>query len=92
MMYVEMTVEEAMKTCGKNAKVLVAIQNLENDNDEDIIFVRRKKEEYKDLFDDIKTAASFYDDFVKQLRLFTVKQDIYNIRPEGIQKIILLRE
>ena len=29
--YAEMTVEEAMKKCGKNAKVLVAIQNLEEE-------------------------------------------------------------
>ena len=90
--YVEMTVEEAMKRCKKNAKVLVATQNLEDKNEPDIIFVKKRKEEYEELFEDVKTAASLYDDFVKQLRLFTEKQDVYNIRAKGIQKIILLRE
>ena len=77
--YAEMTVEEAMKKCGKNAKVLVAIQNLEEENT-DVIF------------ENIKTVASLYDDFIKQLNLFTEKQDIYNIKPKGMQKIILLKE
>ena len=90
-MYVEMTIEEAMKKCGKNAKVLVAIQNLEEENT-DVIFVNKKREEYNELFEDIKTVASLYDDFIKQLNLFTEKQDIYNIKPKGMQKIILLKE
>lgn len=89
--YAEMTVEEAMKKCGKNAKVLVAIQNLEEENT-DVIFVNKKREEYNELFEDIKTVASLYDDFIKQLNLFTEKQDIYNIKPKGMQKTILLKE
>lgn len=89
--YAEMTVEEAMKKCGKNAKVLVAIQNLEEENT-DVIFVNKKREEYNELFEDTKTVASLYDDFIKQLNLFTEKQDIYNIKPKGMQKIILLKE
>ena len=44
------------------------------------------------MFEDVKTVASACDDFVKQLRLFTEKQNIYNIEPRGIQKIILLKE
>lgn len=92
MRYVEMTVEEAMKTCGKNAKVLVAVQNLEEEMEEDIIFTKKKREEYKELFDNIKTVASIYDDFVRQLNLFTEKQDIYNIKPRGVRKIVLLKE
>ena len=32
------------------------------------------------------------DDLIKQLRLFTEHQDILNIRPQGIQKIVLMRE
>lgn len=89
--YAEMTVEDAMKKCGKKAKVLVAVQNLEKD-DTDIVFIKKKREEYNELFEDIKTVASLYSDFVKQLSLFTEKQDIYNIKPKGLQKIILLKE
>ena len=32
MQYIEMTVEEAKKRCRKNAKILVAIQDLKDDN------------------------------------------------------------
>lgn len=90
MKYVEMTIEEAVKRCNKNKKVLVAIQDLEDDNT-DIIFVQKCKEEYQSMFDDVQTVASACDDFVKQLRLFTERQNIYNIQPKGLQKIILLK-
>ena len=91
MRYVEMTIEEAMKRCNKNKKVLVAIQDLEDDNS-DVVFVQKERSEYQSVFEDVKTVASACDDFVKQLRLFTEKQNIYNIEPRGRQKIILLKE
>ena len=91
MRYIEMTIEEAMKRCNKNKKVLVAVQDLEDDNI-DVVFVQKERNEYQTIFEDVKTVASACDDFVKQLRLFTEKQNIYNIEPRGIQKIILLKE
>lgn len=91
MQYVEMTIEEAMKRCNKNAKVLVAIQNLEED-DCDVVFVKKRRDEYQSIFNDVKTVASLCDDFVKQLNLFTEKQNIYNVQPHGKKKIILLKE
>ena len=91
MKYVEMTIEEAMKRCNKNKKVLVAVHDLE-DNNGNVIFVQKGRNEYQSMFEDVKTVASACDDFVKQLRLFTEKQNIYNIEPRGIQKIILLKE
>ena len=91
MQYVEMTIEDAMKHCNRKKKVLVAIQDLE-DNDTDIIFVPKKQGEYNEVFEDVKTVASLCDDFVKQLKLFTEKQDIKNIQPYGIQKTVLLNE
>lgn len=93
MQYIEMTIEEAWKKCNKNDKVLVAVKNLEkNDEDIDIIFVKKEKNEYQTIFEDVKTVASICDDFVKQLKLFTEKQNIYNIKPHGFQKTILLKE
>ena len=86
-----MTVEEAMRKCNKNTKLLVAVQNLEED-DIDVIINPKRREEYGKVFEDIKTAASFNDDFVEQLKLFTEIQDIYNIRQKGFQKTVLLRE
>ena len=91
MKYVEISIEEAMKRCKKNAKVLVAEQDLEDDN-VDVAFIQKGRNEYQSMFEDVKTVASACDDFVKQLRLFTEKQNIYNIEPRGIQKIILLKE
>lgn len=91
MKYAEMTVEEATKMCNKNATVLVAVQDLEDDN-ADVIFVKKRKSEYECLFKDAKTIASLCDDFMKQLNVFTKKQDIRNIIPHGIQRTILLKE
>ena len=91
MKYVEMTIEEAMKRCNKNKRVLVAVQDLEDDNT-DVIFVRKERSEYRTIFEDVHTVASICDDFVKQLRLFTEKQNIPNIEPHGYQKTILLKE
>lgn len=91
MRYIEMTIEEAMKRCNKNKKVLVAVQDLEDDNI-DVVFVQKERNEYQTIFEDVKTVASACDDFVRQLRLFTEKQNIYNVEPRGLQKIILLKE
>lgn len=91
MQYVEMTVKEAKKRCKKNAKVLVAIQDLEDKN-LDVVFTSKKRGDYDELFEDVKTVASLCDDFVKQLNLFTEKQDIRNIRPYGVKKTVMLRE
>lgn len=90
-MYVEMTIEEAMKKCKKNTKILVAIQDLAEENF-DIIFIPKKENEYKEVFEDVKTVASLCNDFVKQLKLFTETQDIYNIRPHGYLKTVLLKK
>lgn len=91
MQYVEMSVGDAMKKCKKNAKILVAIQDLTDEN-VDIVFVQKRGSDYKDVFEDVKTVASLCDDFISQLKLFTEKQDIRDIRPYGIQKIVILRE
>lgn len=92
MQYVEMSIEEAMKRCKKNAKILVATQDL-TDNNADIIFVQKKGSDYKELFEDVKTVASLTDDFVEQLKLFTEQQkDIMHIRPYGLQRIVIMRE
>lgn len=90
-MFIEMTVEEAMKLCGKNAKVLVAVKNLENEEDTENVFVKKTKKDYDELFQDAKTVAALFDDFFKQLQLYNVKQDIYNVKSKGVQKTILLR-
>ena len=91
MKLVEMTVDEAREVLGGQAKVLVAIQNLEDETDINIRFSHKKKEDYEHILSDVETVASICDDFVKQLRCFTVKQDLKNIIPRGVQKIVLIR-
>lgn len=91
MRYVEIPIDEAIRKCKKNAKILVAIQDLKDD-DVDIVFVQKKSSDYQEVFEDVETAASLCDDFVKQLKLFTEKQDIKNIQPYGLQKTVLLKQ
>lgn len=91
MKYIEMTVEDAMKYCNKNDKVLVAIQDLESE-DMDITFVSKRRHEYGDIFRDAKTISSMCDDLIKELSVFTEKQDLTSIQPRGLHKIVLLRE
>lgn len=84
----ERAIELLQKSKGK--KVLVAIQDLECD---DIVpFSPVLKKECESMIEDAETLISLADDFVKQLRLFTEKQnDLENIRAVGHQQIILLR-
>lgn len=91
MQYIEMSIEEAMKRCKKNAKILVATQDLTDDN-ADVIFIQKRENEYNEVFEDVKTVFSLCDDFISQLKLFTEKQDIRDIRPYGIQRTVLLKE
>ena len=93
MKYVEMTTDEAIDVLrkSKGKKVLVAIQDLENDN-EDVIFYQKLKSDCEIMIKEAQTVSSMCDDFVKKLDVFTEKQkDLMNIEPHGIQKTILLR-
>lgn len=91
MQYVEMPIKEAIKKCKENATVLVAEQDL-MDDDVEIIFVRKKGNKSDEIFCDVKTVGSLCDEFVKRLDLFTEKQDLSNIKPYGIRKIVILRQ
>lgn len=91
MKYIEMTVEEAMRYCDKNDKVLVAIHDLENE-DMDVMFVQKRRNDYRDIFRDAKTISSMCDSLIKELSIFTEKQDLANIQPKGLHKIVLLKE
>ncbi len=91
MKYIEMTVEEAMRFCDKNDKVLVAIHDLESE-DTDVMFVQKRRKDYRDIFRDAQTISSMCDNLIKELSVFTEKQDLTNIQPKGLHKIVLLKE
>lgn len=92
MRYVEMTTDEAIEVLkkSKGKKVLVAIQDLSND--EPALFYPKLKSDCMVMIQEAETISSACDDFVRQLRLFSEKQrDLMDIIPEGLQKTILLR-
>jgi hypothetical protein len=93
MNYVEMTTEEAIELLrkSKGKKVLVAIKNLESDDD--AILCQKFKSDCEVIIQEAQTVSSICDDFVKKLDVFTEKQrDLFNIKPKGLKKTILLKE
>jgi len=88
--YKEMTLEEARKRCNKNAMVLVAVDDLADDSTNSA-FERRTRNEYDSLFEDAKTISSICDEWIKEMKVYTEKQDLKNIKPHGIQRTILMR-
>ena len=92
MKYIETTAEEAIEILrnSKGKKVLVAIQDLEND--EDVIFYQRLKTDCEIMIKEAQTISSMCDDFVKKLDVFSEKQkDLFNIKAHGRQQTILLK-
>ena len=92
MRYVQMTIEEANKVAPKNAIVLVATSDLEDEEccDE---FEKKKFGECEDIIKEAETIAKMCDGFASQLRLFTVKQeDIINYKPRGKLSTILIKD
>ena len=83
--------ERGKKNDNRHLFIKLAIQDLK-DTKANVSFVKKERKEYPEIFEDIQTATSLCDDFVKQLKLFSEKQDIHNIKPKGIQKIVLLKE
>lgn len=93
MKYIEISTEEAIEMLknSNGCKVLVAVQDLEDDTPE--IFHQHYKGECEGLINSAQTITSLNDDFVHRMDLFSVRQtDIFNIRPKGIRRMILLRE
>jgi len=93
MNYVEMTTDEAIEVLrkSKGKKVLVAIKDLENDDD--AILYQKLKSECEVMIKEARTVSSICDDFVKKLDLFTEKQRNFpDIKPNGLRQTILLRE
>lgn len=91
MRYILMDIDEAAKYC-KGKKVLVAEQDLENEN-EVIGFERKTFQECKEIIERSETIAKICDDFLNQLRVFSERQDdIMNIRPIGKMSTILVHD
>ncbi len=90
MKYVEVTIEQAleMNKGNKNSKVLVAINNLEED--EVVAFVRKTKSECENIIKDAQTLVHNCDDFMDSLMCYSHRQDIKSIQPIGVLSTILV--
>ena len=92
MEYILMTVEEAKKMAKKDAVVLVAVNDLENPKDINE-FSKKRFFECEKMIKEAETIASVCDDFIKQLRCYTERQDVFpDIKLKGKESVILLRE
>lgn len=90
--YVEMTLDEANKLYKNDQTVLVAVRNLE-DNDEVSKFVRQSRKDCEQILTEAETIVGVFDEFINQLRAFTVKQpDIENIYPHGKLHTFLIQK
>lgn len=91
MRYVKMTVKEASKLIKEDVTVLVCVSDLEAEDCNEG-FEKKKFGECKEMINDAKTIAKVCDDFVNQLRLFSIKQEnVINYDPIGKLGIILFK-
>lgn len=91
MKYVEVTIEQAleMNKGDKNSKVLVAINNLEEDDV--VAFVRKTRTECENIIKDAQTLVHNCDDFMDSLMCYSKRQEnIKSIRPIGVLSTILM--
>lgn len=91
MKYVEVTIEQAleMNKGDKNSKVLVAVNNLE-ENDV-VAFVRKTRTECENIIKDAQTLVHNCDDFMDSLMCYSKRQEnIKSIRPVGVLSTILM--
>lgn len=91
MKYVEVTIEQAleMNKGDKNSKVLVAINNLEEDDV--VAFVLKTRTECENIIKDAQTLVHNCDEFMDSLMCYSKRQeDIKSIRPVGVLSTILM--
>lgn len=91
MKYVEVTIEQAleMNKGDKNSKVLVAINNLEEDDV--VAFVRKTRTECENIIRDAQTLVHNCDEFMDSLMCYSKRQEnIKSIRPVGVLSTILM--
>lgn len=67
MWYVKTTLEEEKEYCSRRTNVLIFVQYLEKENeDSDIMFAPKYREEDYNIFQDIKTVTALNDDFMRE--------------------------
>jgi len=89
-MYIEMTLDEAERYLkkSKNKKVLVALQNLEENSVQE--FSPKLKEDCLEMIRKAETFAKCCGDMVDTLNAFSKKQNLKKIRREGSLITVLI--
>lgn len=92
MRYIEVTIEQAlaMNKGDKNSRVLVAVNNLEDDNV--AAFVKKTRNECEKIIKNAETLVQNCDDFMECLMCYSERQDLKSIQPVGILSTILVRQ
>ena len=94
MKYMEITVEEAIEMLknSKGERVLMAVHDLTDDND-DVVFFKKPKSDCEEVIIEGRTITSEKaDNYFNTLNVYTTEQkDVFNIKPKGLQSIILLK-
>ena len=90
--YMEMTIEEALEynKGNKNAKVIVAVSNLEDNFCSK--FERKTPAECEEIIRESMTIAHDCSDLMNSLHCYSAKQNILEIKPIGIVSTILIKE
>ena len=92
--YIELNIEEAenfLKSL-KTDKFLVAIKNLENENDDIQKFCKKIKSDCLKTIRESETIAKSFGEITDCLNVFSESQDLKNIQPKGILSIILVNK
>ena len=86
-----MTNEDAMQYLEnhKDCVVMFADDNLEDERP--VMFIRKRKDECYPIVEKAASIATVLDDFIAQVNLYTEKQDLPDIKPQGRREIIMLR-
>lgn len=91
--YIEFTIEETERFLKslKTDKFLVAVQNLEDENDIQK-FSKKLKSDCLKTIKESETIAKSFGEITDCLNLFSESQDLKNIKPKGILSIILINK
>lgn len=94
MAYMEITADKAVEFLKKSKGEIVLVAVYDFGKNDVALFRPKFKSVCLSMIEEAETIGAICSDadFVRQLNLFSEKQDIHNIKNFGIQRVILLNE
>ena len=86
-----MTNEDAMAYLQSHRDVVVMFAEDDLENQTPVMFIKRAKDECYPIVEKAASIATVLDDFIAQVNLYTEKQDLPSVKPQGRREIIMLR-